>query len=274
MPAFDFDTHLAFRLVLYVHAASVALSALEYLSLRDAFADRGFYSWKVLRAAGASWRTPPGVARWQSKVYGGRGTSMLLWSRLLMAALIVALPYLSWSQWIALGVSALLTCLFSWRQKYGEDGADQMTLIVGITCFLTAGPWQGERVMSVGLWFLALQAVLAYLSAGVAKLVSPIWRDGSAVGLIVNTASYGSRGAGAIVARHHGLGRTGTWGTIAFEVSFLSVLFLPWPLVLVPIVAGAGFHLGIAAVMGLNNFVPAFLSTYPALLFASQVLSA
>jgi hypothetical protein len=43
------------------------------------------------------------------------------------------------------------------------------------------------------------------------------------------------------------------------------LLFLGW---------GVAFHLGCAVVMGLNNFLWAFIATYPALLFAADWLAA
>jgi hypothetical protein len=85
----------------------------------------------------------------------------------------------------------------------------------------------------------------------------------------VNTASYGSPEAGALLGKYPWLGRLATWSTLVFELGFVLVFVVPPPLVVVPLALGVMFHAGIAAVMGLNNFVWAFTSTYPAVLFVS-----
>jgi hypothetical protein len=267
------DSLETFRYVTYIYVAAVVVTTLEYLSIMDEFSERGFYSWKLFRATGPSWRTPRPLAHAQSLIFGKVGTGTLLVLRLLAALPAALLPVATWPQWLAMGVLATVSAALAFRQKFGEDGADQMTLIVGSTCFLAAGPFQSPTVMKAGLWFLALQAVLAYSSSGIAKLVSPIWRGGSAIGLILNTASYGSREVGLLITKYPAMGRLVTWGVIGFEVAFPMILFLPRPLVLLGLGIGAVFHVSIAVVMGLNNFLWAFLSTYPALLYVSHVIA-
>lgn len=261
---------LALQIVAWIYAIAVAVASLEYLSLRAEFDDRGAFSWRVYRASGSR----ASATRWldavQARVFGSRGVTALLCLQLACVAVILLAPPRTWPQWVGLALSTLVLLLLTARQRYGQDGADQMTLIVGITCTMTFAPGSTETAMQIGLWFLALQAVLAYLSAGIAKLVSDVWRRGLAVGLVVDTASYGSRAAGELLRRLTWMGRLLTWGTVVFELTFVLALIGPWQVTIALLVGGVVFHVGIAAVMGLNNFIPAFVSTYPAVLWASQ----
>jgi hypothetical protein len=117
------------------------------------------------------------------------------------------------------------------------------------------------------LWVLALQSALAYFTAGYAKLVSPIWRSGSAIPGISSTRMYGSAWASRFV---HGRGWFCVglaWSIILAECLFPLALIVPLPFALALLVAGAVFHIMSGVVMGLNTFIWSFLATYPAILW-------
>jgi hypothetical protein len=64
------------------------------------------------------------------------------------------------------------------------------------------------------------------------------------------------------------------WIVIGFEMSAPLALFVPLHLVLVFAFAGVTFHVVNALLMGLHNFVWAFLAAYPCLAFVRlEVLS-
>ena len=249
------------------------MATLEYIRVSKDFSDVGAFGWSVFSTARDSLRMPTGLARAQRFIFGQAGSVALLVVQLAAVLTAAVLPMRSWWQWTALCISSASLALLAWRQRYGEDGADQMNLIVSVTLLLTLGPLQSERAVQIGLFFIAAQVVLAYVSAGVAKVVSPVWRSGSAVGLVVDSASYGSKQAGALLKRWPTFGRLVTWTVIVFEVSFLAAVLLPWPWIVLPLAVGVTFHGSIALIMGLNNFFPAFLSTYPALLYASLLVT-
>lgn len=61
------------------------------------------------------------------------------------------------------------------------------------------------------------------------------------------------------------------WAMMLFEAAF--PLALLYPALTFPFLAAAfTFHLLNAKLLGLNRFVPAWLATYPAILFASHSL--
>lgn len=261
------------QLVIWIHAISLTVAGLEYLRVSADFGERGAFAWSVFRTARDTVRLPPALHRVQAALFRRTGSVVLVAIQLTAIFAAALLPMRTWSQWIALLVSSVTLGLLAWRQRYGEDGADQMNLIVSVSLLLTVGPFQSDTALKIGLIFIAAQLVLSYASAGIAKIVSPVWRSGRAVGLVVDTASYGSRQAGAVLKKWPSFGRLLTWSVIVFEVSFVAAVFLPWPWIVLPLALGALFHTSIAFVMGLNNFVPAFLSTYPAVLYTSLLIT-
>ena len=136
--------------------------------------------------------------------------------------------------------------------------------------------WAGLAISGVsstaGLTLIGAQAVLAYYSAGVAKLAGVEWRSGSAAGQIVRTASHGSRAAASLLAVRP-IGVAASWATIAFELLTPLLLLLGAAGTLAFVVIALSFHLSVAWVMGLNNFVWAFAAALPALCFGAGQLS-
>jgi hypothetical protein len=129
-------------------------------------------------------------------------------------------------------------------------------------------------IMRAALIFIASQSVLAYVAAGIAKMLSPKWRNGLAVYQIMNTQTYGHERvarylANAPKAFNHFL----CWNVILFESLFFLVLFIPAPYCLVFLVWGIAFHIYNAGTMGLNNFVWAFVATYPPIMFVNQLVT-
>ena len=274
MGAPDLTAVEAVQIVIWIHAFSVTIAGLEYIRVGADFGPTGAFAWNVFRTTGDAFRMPGTLNKAHLALFSRPGTLAVIATQVVAALVAAALPMRTWAQWTALVISCVGLGLLAWRQRYGQDGADQMNLIVAVTLVLTVGPFQSMTALRLGLAFLAAQLALSYVSAGVAKLISPVWRSGAAVGLVLNSASYGSRQAGALLKRLPWLGQMLTWSVIAFEVSFPAALFLAWPWVALPMAFGAFFHVSIAIVMGLNNFVPAFLSTYPALLYTSMLVTA
>jgi hypothetical protein len=62
------------------------------------------------------------------------------------------------------------------------------------------------------------------------------------------------------------------WSVIVLETLFPLCVIVHPPLFWVFLLWGLGFHIFCAFFMGLNNFVWAFVATYPALLFVRQLI--
>jgi hypothetical protein len=117
------------------------------------------------------------------------------------------------------------------------------------------------------LWFLALQACLAYFTAGVAKWMGSHWRDGSGLTGVFTTDAFGNQTLGGFLRRSPSSARLLSWSVIILECTFPLVLIAPEPLLWALLAGGVTFHIVTAFVMGLNTFVFAYFALYPAILF-------
>ncbi|MFE9370407.1 hypothetical protein ACFYM2_11610 [Streptomyces sp. NPDC006711] len=254
------------RAILAVCGAGLAVSARRDLRQGHEFGEGGALAWAVVGAD--QHRCPPvvrGLFVWER--YRG-----VLAVQFTAGCAAPAVAVLSATGSAVLSCVLLTTLLLGLhRNDYGTDGADQMAAL----CLLTAAATLvvGGTVGRLFLGFLAAQLLLSYLIAGVAKLVSRTWRDGSCLAQILSTDAYGSPGIAAILRARPLVAALLGWGVMVLEVTFWVTLFLPaqprWGL----LAAGAALHIGIAFTMGLSTFVFAFVGAYPALLFTAAYFS-
>jgi hypothetical protein len=249
----------------------VAISSAEYLTIRRDFRQEGVFAWRILSSR-------PEIVRLRHM----RSVVDLLGSYKVFVALnwlrlgcCFALPFLLSTRTVALPLLAALalsSVVFLARNIVGCDGSDQMGLVVlvGLTVYLLTSDTFIQRV---ALLFIAGQALLSYTVAGGAKLLSPKWRQGSALREIMNTRTYG---AVSLAVRIERLPRTAqvllSWSIIGLETGFAIVLFLPWPWCFAVLGCGLLFHLATALSMGLNTFMWSFAATYPSVLFLHDLI--
>jgi hypothetical protein len=86
----------------------------------------------------------------------------------------------------------LVTLLLSLRNRYGNDGADQMALIISVSLSLSL-LMNDINCIKYAIFFVAFQGILAYTTSGFAKLSSQKWRNGSGLKLLINTKTYGNK---------------------------------------------------------------------------------
>ncbi|MEQ1949591.1 MAG: hypothetical protein ABL995_20535 [Bryobacteraceae bacterium] len=156
------------------------------------------------------------------------------------------------------------------RCPYGWDGSDQMTVVVLLPlglAHLIDGPTLSGNATRIALAFIAAQLCVAYLSAGVWKLVSPVWRNEPALTGILHTRSYGAPAVARLLDGHATLSCALGWGVMVVETLFPLVFVVPRPAQFAFLAVGLGFHLGTAVLMGLNTFFWSFAAAYPALLY-------
>jgi hypothetical protein len=243
-------------------AAGVFIGAAEYLAIRSEFRGSGIFSGRIhvlnfLRVP----RHLKGLHR-AIHSYGG---AMAGHSVGMGLALLLFVP-LDMRVYSLILLSLFLIQLQAFYQNgFGCDRSDQMLLLMvaalGVAyAFQLKGPgaW-------IALWFIAAQAVLSYATAGISKLISPVWRSGRSLILIFNTASYGSREVSRWLTRVPTLGFAGSWMVIIFECAMPLALVAPKRIMISMLVIAGVFHVGCAMTMGLNGFVWAFLSTFPVL---------
>lgn len=252
-------------IIVRIAALGVFVSTLELVRRPELLRVGGMMSWRVSRLDNPHYTTGA-VAAGLDLVLAYPAVMGLMWLRLGLAAFMVAAPGQVILSPAVMLPMALLTLSVPVRTRFGLNGADQIDLLVfGGLAMVTFH--LNDVTASAFLVFLAAQCILAYTVAGVAKLVSPGWREGSHLAQILNIRMYCHEGSARMARAHPGLVRLGAWGVILWESLFWLVLVLPIQLSVPMIAAGLLFHVVIAFVMGLNDFVWAFAATYPALLF-------
>lgn len=243
---------------------AVVIDSLEVVANRREYAADGIYNHEVLRTSYA-WMLEGVPAALLGSLFRYPNYLGLVGVQLLAAVLLLShlLPALAPALVILLLCCRLLSHL---RNQYGLDGSDQMLVVVlgGLAVFHVVP----EPLAKAGaLGFIALQSLLSYFTAGYAKLVSPIWRGGAAIGGILNTTSYGSAFLSRILLKSKVLSLLVCWSVLVFECALPALVFLGVKSALVFVAVAAAFHLSVAVLMGLNSFLWAFSATYPCLLF-------
>jgi hypothetical protein len=226
------------------------------------WSDDGFMAWRILRTR------PQLSSPWRRSVtdhiFGYRATLCLVVCRLVCAALLLFRA-------AAIQDSGLLVLLIltgaalQFRHLVSGDGSDQMINIVLVG--LLVSTLSGGTLIAAGFGFIAFQSILSYLTSGIVKAISPIWRTGDAVSMILRTQTYGTPRLAFWLSQRPGLDKFLAWGVIAFETMFPMALLLPTPAFIAILGLGVVFHLTNAVVMGLNVFFWAFVSTYPSLIY-------
>jgi hypothetical protein len=259
------DATIGLRYVEVIASVGVVVSSLELLARPRLVDDASLMSWPVFRlrhpwfATGAS-----GAAI--SRVLGFPRILGIIALRLVAALLLVAVPTGGPVHVLLLGLVALGTSMLILRTTFGLDGADQLVLITFTTLALVA-VYPDAVAARLGLWFIALQACLAYFTAGIYKVTSRTWWDGSALTGVLGTLSYGNRSLARWFDSHR---RTALWCSRLFcasEAAFPLVLLCPASWLPYFLAWGVVFHASCAVIMGLNDFVWAFVATYPAIAY-------
>jgi len=258
------------RQVTIFFSIGVAITCLEYFASFGEFRDGGACSWNVMRTMVTRRPRASTVGRLMDRLFDATGVAVLLSLRIGSVVALCVFGPIHPASVVAVVVLLASHLAFSFRQILGEDGSDQMNSVIAVSLALCLGPISTPVARDLGLWFITAQACLAYFSAGVAKLISPIWRNGSAVQRIFDTGSYGMRSVGGALAGRREIGLMLCWGVMVFEVLFPLVLVVPVPYRYVILGTGVVFHLLNAIIMGLNNFFWSFTATYPAVLYVAS----
>lgn len=156
-----------------------------------------------------------------------------------------------------------------------NGGSDKMLWLV-LTCCLAAHLAPSSYWQEMALGYLAVQLTLSYFVSGWVKVINPDWRSGQALADVFRFSAYPvSRNLRGLADRP-GLLRPAGWAVIGLELVFPLTLLDHRALCL-----GLGlcalFHVSNALHFGLNRFVWAWISAFPALIWLQdrlgQVLS-
>lgn len=256
-------------------AIGISIDALQMIATRGQLAEGGLFGYRVL-ATGRPMLVDPrlapvfaGIFRYPAVL--GLAAVQLGAASLLLAAATLRAPELVVPAGIAAVVILTSRTLLNLRNQLGLDGSDQMSLVVcvGVAVALLV-PDRGAQAVALG--YVALQLLLSYSVAGIAKAVSPAWRSGSAMPNIMSTVGFGLPPLGAFLHRHPRLALAACWSVIVLECAALPAILLGTPAALAIIGIGLCFHLSVAVLMGLNGFLWSFAAAYPALLLLAHAV--
>jgi hypothetical protein len=114
-----------------------------------------------------------------------------------------------------------------------------------------------------GVILVSGQALLAYFVAGASKVISPVWRSGSAVAGVMQTETFGNKWAARVTSGIPTLSYVVGWSVIVTEMLFPIAFIAPTWLLVFCLTGFSVFHFINAYFMGLNSFVVSFLAVYP-----------
>lgn len=255
----------ALDLTVRLVALGTLLSALEMLAGRRHFAAAGAFG----GAAVATFKRRTEILGWIDRLI-----VPLLASLATCSATLAAFGPSSGPGRAALAGTLIAHTAVRWRRHLGGDGAEQLTAVVlyGAAVAVLPAPSPERAVLAV--LFVASQVILSYLTAGIAKLVSPVWRGGSALPAILSTRGHGHPWVAALIGRAPTLAWIGSWAVISFECLFPALIVAPEPVALAALAIGFGFHLSCALFMGLGSFLWTFPATYPCVIASVTLLHA
>jgi hypothetical protein len=268
MPTLPLSAAEALALSERLAGASALIASLELLARRRSLARGGLLGWEVVQLRSA-WLTHGRLARCLDTLFTGSGLLLLVILRAAAAAWLVV-GHTGAAHGTVVVVAALTTLLLMLRTSFGNDGADQMCLLVLLAGAIARASGARPAVLEAALWFIALQACLSYATSGIAKLWGGAWRDGSGIVGILSTHTYGLPALATLFTRRPALAVSVSWMIIASEALFPLVLVAPEPWIPAVLAGGLTFHLGCAVVMGLNTFIWSFAAAYPAIYWVTS----
>ena len=247
----------------------VATLALETLAARRLFSPAGLYPWEIL-STHLGWTQRRGY-RSGLDILLGFPLFLVLVSVQFLAALALLSGWFPASTLAAVAAMLAVHLLFLLRNQYGLDGSDQMLLLV-LAALFVYHLHPTATMLTIAFGFLTGQLLLSYLTSGVAKAISPVWRSGAAIGGILRTSGYGSRALAQFLSARRWAALVVCWGVIGYECGGPLLALITPHAALGFIALGALMHLAIGMCMGLNVFFWAFTATYPAVYYIAQRL--
>lgn len=261
------NQHESLQWCLTLTCVSIAISSLEYIVIRKNFKKEGIFSWHILSSRSFYQRK---LKRYNF-LFEYNATMII---QTLKLSCCILLPFVK-NHHIIITLTTLLlisSLIFFYRNFLGNDGSDQMNHII-IVALLFAFLFNENISTNICLVFIAMQSIISYVIAGIAKIVSKKWRTGEAIVQIMNTRTYGHFKLSSLLNR---LSKRTTfllsWQIMITETVFFMVLFFPAPWFFIFLIWGIIFHIYNAAVMGLNNFFWTFLATYPCIIYTHGLI--
>lgn len=248
--------------VLKVVSFGVMIASTELLALSKEWSYQGLYSWQVTRTRF------PGAIRNGSIVVFDAFCSYRPYMTLVAFQFFCGLSLFMgilpvYNMLFLYGI--LFVHLLTMLQQHGTDGADQMMTIVLVSLILfycTPDP----LVKRAATWFLALQVILSYFTAGLIKLWSPEWLQGSILKKSL-ALGLGSETLCKWLPDNKLLNQGLCLSVVAYECIFPAVIFLSPGVRIGFLLMGVLLHVTNAIAFGLPRFIFTFAAAYPVVFY-------
>ncbi len=266
------NTHDVYLWTTIILAVGLSIKTLELWRESSEFNPGGSFDWQIVGRDSMLVSQFQGVLR---SIYSRNGMLIIFSTSLLsFFGLVVFGPFVPhWGLFRIFFILLAVSNLFVYyRQGFGLDGADQMSMVILLTTLFCFIPTDSQTIHLIGIFFITAQLFLSYLVSGIAKLISTEWRSGLAIQGILSTYTYGTSITRDIFTNRKKLSQVVCWMVIVLEIIYPAAIFLDIPYIYGAVIAGILFHVSIAVLMGLNDFVWGFSSAYPSLIFATYLI--
>jgi hypothetical protein len=246
----------------FIVAFGVLGNSLESLRAVRIYSDRNLLSWRVLRTQHLSTMSGP-LAVVCDRLFTERGYRRIIVAGALASLGTIIMFATGGPLWVgALGM-LLVQALMLIRSYYGRNGSDHARLILLTGVLIALFPGASSGLVLVASWFVVTQVAMSYTIAGIAKLLSEQWRSGKAVVGVLQTRTYGTPLVAAFLMKHPGLAKLACWAVIVGETAWIGFPIYGGPVLVGLMVATGLFHLGVAILMRLGDFMIAWCATFP-----------
>lgn len=254
-------------LILVTVALGTILAGAEILSMRKECDEEGLFSWPVSRTS-HRFALKKGIATLVDALCDYPQYAYAVGVQVLCAIVLLCHVIPNQTSYLLLAI-LLIHLLSTFRNRAGTDGADQMQTIL-LACLACYYATSDPLVKESAVWFISLQASLAYFTAGVAKLFSTAWRRGTVMKMSLTHLALGSETLYKWMPKGKRTNQCMAFLVILFECSFPLVVFTGPRTCLVFLACGFLLHLTIAFALGLPRFLFTFVAAYPAVLLVAK----
>ncbi|MFT5254472.1 MAG: hypothetical protein ACI87N_003544 [Flavobacteriales bacterium] len=258
------EINLVFILSIKLLSLGLIVKSLEFLYTINDFSEKSIFSWKII---GTDYLLHSKLNIFFKYIYSKNGMKILAVITIILSCSLLVFNSNYKGYNFILSVLLTINILYYLRQIYGVDGADQMLFLITIVLLLCYLIFNTIAIKKTGATFIAIQLLLSYFVAGIAKLVSNSWRSGSAIKGILSTNTYGSKFTRDILTKKNRINKAICWMVILIEIAFPVIIFIPHEYIFYFLGLGFILHLSIAIIMGLNDFIWGFIAAYPFLYY-------
>jgi antimicrobial peptide system SdpB family protein len=176
------------------------------------------------------------------------------------------------TRWLTPVHAILMTSLLNRNPSLPDGGDNVFRIVIWFACFAILDgtrkaderklrePSPAGLLHNAAVLAMAIQLSIVYMSAGLAKVMGPSWRDGTAIYYALSAREYYMPGLSDLVRHNSFLVLLGTYGTVVFQVLFPALIVANRWTRRCAVACGLLFHLGIATSMNLITFAAYMLA--------------